>query len=75
LCSVHDTVEFERRGIPATMILTSVFTNAAIHQFRVRGLDGHRFVELPHPISNLTSAQMREVTLRHVDEMVRYLTT
>ena len=75
MCSVHDTVEFEKRGIPATMILTSVFTNAAIHQFRVRGLDGHPFVELPHPISNLTTEQMREVTLRHVDEMVRYLTT
>ena len=75
MCSVHDTVEFEKRGIPATMILTSVFTNAAIHQFRVRGLDGHPFVELPHPISNLTSEQMRDVTLRHVDEMVRYLTT
>jgi hypothetical protein len=72
---VHDTVEFEKRGIPATMILTSVFTNAAVHQFRVRGLDGHPFVELPHPISNLTPDQMREVTLRHVDEIVRHLTT
>ena len=75
MCSVHDTVEFEKRGIPATMILTSVFTNAAIHQFRVRGLDGHPFVELPHPISNLTSDEMREVTLRHVDDIVRHLTT
>ena len=75
MCSVHDTVEFEKRGIPATMILTSVFTNAAIHQFRVRGLDGHPFVELPHPISNLTTEQMQDVTLRHVDEIVRHLTT
>ena len=75
MCSVHDTVEFEKRGIPATMILTSVFTNAAIHQFHTRGLDGHPFVELPHPISNLTPAQMRDVTLRYVDEIVRNLTT
>jgi hypothetical protein len=75
LCSVHDTVEFEKRGIPATMILTGVFRNAAIHQFRSRGLDGHPFVELPHPISNLTRQQMRDLTLRHMDEIVRYLTT
>ncbi len=75
MCSVHDTVEFEKRGIPATMVLTSVFRNAAIHQFRSRGLEGHPFVELPHPVSNLTPEQMREVTLRHVDEIVRYLTT
>ena len=75
MCSVHDTVEFEKRGIPATMILTSVFKNAAIHQFRTRGFEGHPFVELPHPVSNLTHEQMREVTLRHVDEIARYLTT
>ena len=75
MCSVHDTVEFEKRGIPATMVLTGVFKNAAVHQFSSRGLDGHPFVELPHPISNLTPAEMREVTLRYVDEIVRNLTS
>ena len=75
MCSVHDTVEFEKRGIPATMILTGVFTNAAVHQFRTRGLDGHPFIELPHPVSNLTPEQMREVTLRYVDEIARQLTS
>ena len=74
MCSVHDTVEFEKRGIPATVILTSVFTNAAVHQFRTRGLDGHPFLELPHPVSNLTEEEMRAVTLRHLDEMMRQLT-
>lgn len=75
MCSVHDTVEFEKRGIPATVILTSVFTNAAVHQFRTRGLDGHPFIELPHPVSNLTPEQMRELTLRYVDEIARQLTS
>ena len=75
MCSVHDTVEFEKRGIPATVVLTGVFVNAAIHQFRARGLERHPFVELPHPISNLTTEQMRALTLRYVDEVVRQLTT
>ena len=74
MCSVHDTVEFEKRGIPATMILTSVFTNAAIHQFRTRGLEGHPFIELPHPISNLTHDEMHALTLQYVDLLVRQLT-
>ena len=30
MCSVHDTVEFEKRGIPATMFLTQVFKNVAL---------------------------------------------
>jgi hypothetical protein len=57
------------------MILTSVFSNAAVHQFRTRGLEGHPFVALPHPISNLTREQVRELTLRYTGEIVKHLTT
>ena len=74
MCSVHDTVEFEKRGIPATVILTQIFRNAAIHQFKSRGMEGHPLIELPHPISNLTRDEMRLVTLRYVDQFVRQLT-
>jgi len=74
LCSVHDTVEFEKRGIPATVFLTQVFRNAAIHTFRSQGMDGHPLIELPHPVSNLTHDEMRELTLRYVEQMVRQLT-
>jgi hypothetical protein len=74
LCSVHDTVEFEKRGIPATMFLTQAFKNAAVYQFRSKGMDGHPFIELPHPVSNLTPAEMRALTLRYVDQMVRQVT-
>ena len=74
MCSVHDTVEFEKRGIPATMFLTQIFKNAAVYQFKSRGMDGHPYIELPHPISNLTRDEMREVTLRFVDQFVRQVT-
>ena len=74
MCSVHDTVEFEKRGIPATVFLTQIFRNAAVHTFRTRGMDGHPLIELPHPVSNLTSAEMRALTLGFVDQMVRQLT-
>jgi len=75
LCSVHDTVEFEKRGIPATVFLTQIFKNSAVHTFRSKGMDGHPLIELPHPISNLTRDEMREVTLRYVNEFVRQLTS
>ena len=71
---MHDTVEFEKRGIPATVFLTSTFKNAAIHAFKAKGMDGHPFIELPHPISNLTHEQMRDVTLKFVDQFVKQLT-
>ena len=74
MCSVHDTVEFEKRGIPATMFLTQAFRNAAVYQFRGKGMDGHPYIELPHPVSNLTPDEMRALTLKYVDQLVRQLT-
>jgi hypothetical protein len=73
LCSVHDTVEFEKRGIPAAVIITQAFRNAAEFQFRGRGMAGHGFVELPHPISSLKPEEVRELALRHVDEVAHQL--
>jgi hypothetical protein len=74
LCCVHDTIEFEKRGIPATVIITQAFKNAAVFQFRAKGMDGHPYIELPHPISNLKPDDMREITRRCVDQVVRQLT-
>ena len=74
MCSVHDTVEFEKRGIPATLFLTQAFRNAAVYQFRGKGMDGHPFIELPHPVSNLTPDEMRALTLKYVEQMVKQLT-
>jgi hypothetical protein len=74
LCSVHDTVEFEKRAIPATVVITQAFRNACVFQFRGKGMDGHPYVELPHPISNLKPEEMRALTLQHVESVVRQLT-
>jgi len=71
---VHDTVEFEKRGIPATLFITQIFKNSAVSQFRNKGMEGHALIELPHPVSNLTPDQMREVTRRFLPDMVRQLT-
>jgi hypothetical protein len=70
---VHDTIEFEKRGIPATVVITAAFKHAAVFQFRAKGMEGHPFIELPHPISNLTPEEMKAVTLRYVDQLARQL--
>jgi hypothetical protein len=70
---VHDTVEFEKRGIPATVIITQAFRNACVFQFRSKGMAGHPYIELPHPISNMTEDEMRAATLAEVDALVKQL--
>jgi hypothetical protein len=72
---VHDTIELERHGVPATVIITSAFRQVAEFQFRAKGMNSHPYVELPHPVSNLKPDEMRAVSLRFVDELVRQLTS
>ncbi len=73
MCSVHDTVEFEKRGIPSTTVITEAFRTAADFQFKGKGMAGHPFVELPHPVSNLTSDEMKAITLKFVEEVAGQL--
>ncbi len=73
MCSVHDTIEFEKRGIPATVIITQAFRNAAVFQFRSKGMEGHPYIEMPHPISNLKPEEMRALTLSCVDRLAAQL--
>ncbi|MDB5824126.1 MAG: selenoprotein [Herminiimonas sp.] len=74
-CAVHDTIEFEKRGIPAAVIVTAVFSRVASFQFSAKGMKDHPYVEFPHPVSNLNPDQMQELTIRYVGEVVRQLTT
>jgi hypothetical protein len=71
---VHDAIEFERRGIPATVVITEAFRATAEFQFRARGMPGHAYVELPHPISNLPPDEMSALARRSVDQIARQLT-
>jgi hypothetical protein len=70
---VHDTIEFEKRGIPATTIITQAFRNAAVFQFKSKGMEGHAYVEMPHPVSNLSADEMRALTLTFVDQAAQQL--
>jgi hypothetical protein len=70
---VHDTIEFEKRGIPATVIITQAFHNAALFQFKSKGMEGHAYVEMPHPVSNLSADQMRALTLTFADQAAQQL--
>lgn len=73
MCSVHDTIELEKRGIPTAVVITSAFKNAAVFQFRAKGMEGHAYIELPHPISNLKPEEMKALTLRYVEPLVKQL--
>jgi hypothetical protein len=74
VCSVHTSVELEKRGIPTTVVITSVFRNALERQYEGKGMPGHACIELPHPIYYLSKEELSKITLGHMDEIVRQVT-
>jgi hypothetical protein len=74
VCSVHTSVELEKRGIPTIVFITSAFRNALEHQYKGKGMPGHACIELPHPIYYLSREELSKVTLGHLDEVIRQVT-
>jgi hypothetical protein len=71
---VHTSVEFEKRGIPATVVITSAFRNALEQQFRGKGMPGHPCIELPHPVYYLSRDELTAIAGTHLDQLVAQLT-
>jgi hypothetical protein len=74
VCSVHTSVELEKRGIPTIVFITSAFRNALEHQYKGKGMPGHACIELPHPIYYLSKEELGKITLEHMDEVIREMT-
>ena len=55
-----DSIVFEQHGIPSASIITDVFRPTGAAMARSWGLPNFRFIEMPHPIANLTDAQLDE---------------
>ena len=53
-----DSIVFEQNGIPSASIITDVFQATGRAMARTWGLPEFRFVMMPHPIANLTDAQL-----------------
>jgi hypothetical protein len=63
---VLDGILFEKHGIPAASLITDVFDATGRAMAVAWGLPSYKYLALPHPIANLTEAQLdqraREIT-------------
>ena len=68
-----DSIVFEQHGIPSASIITHLFRATGKAMARTWGLPEFRFLEMPHPIANLTPEQLDERAKAIVPEVVRLL--
>jgi hypothetical protein len=64
---------FEQHGIPSASIITDVFKATGAAMARTWGLPDFRFLAMPHPIANLTDAQLDERAAAITPEVVKLL--
>ena len=50
-CSLHDAIEFEQAGIPATVLITDVFIGNIARFAVTLGLPGYHSLVVPHPVA------------------------
>ncbi len=64
---------FEQHVLPSASIVTEVFKVTGAAMARAWGLPDFRFLAMPHPIANLTDAQLDERAAAIAPEVARLL--
>jgi hypothetical protein len=70
---VLDGIVFEKAGIPAASIVTDVFEATGRAMAVAWGVPNYKFLALPHPIANLTDAQLEQRAREIAPEIVKLL--
>jgi hypothetical protein len=64
---------FEQHGIPSASIITDVFKATGAAMARTWGLPDFKFIAMPHPIANLTPAELDQRAAAIVPQVVELL--
>ena len=73
---MHDLAEFEARGIPAVMVASSEFVDAARRQSAALGMPAiaERAVYVAHPIQDATDDELRAKARAAIDAILSAIT-
>jgi hypothetical protein len=70
---VLDGILLERAGVPSAAIVTDVFEVTGRAMAEQWGLPFYRFLAMPHPIANLTEAELDRRAREITPEVVKLL--
>jgi hypothetical protein len=70
---VLDGILFEKHGLPAASIITDVFEETGRAMAQAWGVPQYKFLSMPHPIANLTEAELDQRAREMVPQIVKLL--
>ena len=68
-----DGIVFEKVGIPAASIITDVFEATGRAMAQAWGVPEYRYLAMPHPIANLTEAELDRRAREMAPQVVKLL--
>ena len=68
-----DSIVFEQHGIPSASLITDVFRATGKAMARTWGVPDFRFLEVPHPIANLTDDMLDKRAAEITPQVVKLL--
>ena len=68
-----DGILFEKVGLPAASIITDVFEATGRAMAQSWGVPNYRYLAMPHPIANLTEAQLDQRAREIAPEVVKLI--
>ena len=68
-----DSIVFEQHGIPSASLITDVFRATGKAMARTWGVPDFKFLEVPHPIANLTDAMLDQRAAEITPQVVKLL--
>ena len=68
-----DGILLEKTGVPSASIVTDVFERTGRAMAEQWGVPTYRFLAMPHPIANLTEAELDRRAREIVPEVVKLL--
>jgi hypothetical protein len=71
---LHDAVQIEEQGTPATLMITEPFQSLAASFAVTLGMAGYHNVMVPHPISSRDEEQLRKLAAQVADSVAAQLT-
>jgi hypothetical protein len=70
---VLDGIVLEKNGMPSASIITDVFERTGRAMAEQWGVPTYKYLAMPHPIANLTEAQLDQRAREIVPEVVKLL--
>ena len=55
-----DAIFFEKRGIPAAVVITEPFVPTAMGIAKLAGMPGYPYAVIPHPVGSLGATEVRQ---------------